>query len=198
MYDPYLNSVAGVGAPFANPFLAGIRPQPYGYRAPAPPPPGFLHPGMHAMQFNPAAIGYNLSQINPTIPGAPAMGARDQGLGLTAISFVNAGATTLATTGTPLTPFKGRRLLFAYTRTGGATGGVLSITKFMIGRSNQLVGNNGLPLDGFLGTSFGVDQSLAACSPAIPVDMEVTISAAPGAGDTVDIVGMILGETIGA
>ena len=198
MYDPYLNSVAGVGAPYANPFLyAGARaPAHYGYRAPARPPQVPFHPAMGA--YNPAQLGFHLSQINPTIPGAPQMGARDQGLGLTAISFVNAGATTLQTQGTPLTPFKGRRLLFAYTRTGGATGGVLSITKFMIGRSNQLVGNNGLPLDGFLGTSFGVDQSLAACSPAIPVDMDVTISAAPGAGDTVDVVGMILGETIGA
>lgn len=199
-WDPYLTPVAGVvGAPFGFPQPSPYGPRPPTYAAPY----GAPHPmpPMHqAMQLAPPHMtGYPLSYIQPSIPGVPNIGTRGQPVPFTSVTFSATSGTLLQMTGTPLKPFKGRRLQMAYVRTGATATGLLTITQFTIGVNNQLVGVGGLPVDGYLATAFGVELELAPCNAAIPITMSIQLTGtAITMTDNIVLSGQLIGDTLGA
>jgi len=197
-YNPYGAAPAG----YAPPGYA-LVPHP-GYMAPPPMPrvmppmPHPYYPGVGYQQpagYAGTAVPYR--RIMPQIPGVPALGFRDQAVGLGSDQFNASSAASLQLVGSPGRPFKGRRLLTDVTRTGTSATGLMTLTKFQIGDSNQLNGQQPLLFNAYGPTSFGVDHQLSACAPALPIILEVAITALPTMSDTVDIAAQINGETIG-
>lgn len=167
---------------------------------------GHPHPGVAPYPFQNAGYGaaaYGGSQvpfrrIMPTVPGAPALGFRDQAVGLGTVQFTATSGTTLQLSGSPGRPFKGRRLILDTTRVGATSTGLLTVTTFLIGDVNQLVGRGALLVSAYAPTAFGSDGQYSACAPALSIVLGVTTSLAPTAPDTITVGGQINGETIGS
>jgi hypothetical protein len=182
---------------------AGIpMPQYHPGAYPGPHAPAIFNPyrqltGYQAAPMAPAG-GVPYRRIMPTVPGAPALGFRDQSVGLGTVTFTATSGTTLTLSGSPGRPFKGRRLMFDVTRTGASATGLLTITAFNVGDVNQLIGTGALILNAFTPTSFGADGQYSACAPALTIRVGVTISSAPTMTDTVVVGGQINGETVGS
>lgn len=178
----------------------GLMPRQAIVPSPAYPPP-MPHPFYPGTGYQAAPFGGGTQvpyrRIMPQIPGVPALGFRDQAVGLGNDQFAAATATTLVLEGTPGRPFKGRRLLCDVTRTGTSATGLLTITSWFVGDVNQLNGRKPLLFTAYGPTAFGVDHQLSACAPALPISVGVTITALPTMTDTVDIAAQINGETIG-
>ncbi len=137
-------------------------------------------------------------RILPTIPGAPAIGAKLQPLGFTAVTFGAATGTALAATTRPQKPFKGRRLVVDIARTGASATGLVTITSITVGVNNQLVSTGAVGAGAFAATAFDCNVSLSACSSALDIAVNYAISAAPAMTDVVNIATTIFGETVGS
>jgi hypothetical protein len=137
------------------------------------------------------------SMLIPQIPGVPAPGARLQPLGLGATAFTAASGTLLQLQASPQRPFKGQRLIIDLTRTGATSTGLVTVTRLDVGTSNQLVGSGGISASAFQPTSFDANVSLDPATPGVNITLQLSISAAPGGADRVDIGGTIIGTTVG-
>lgn len=137
-------------------------------------------------------------RILPTIPGAPAIGAKLQPLGFTPVTFGAATGTALAATTRPQKPFKGRRLVVDIARTGASATGLITITSITVGVNNQLVSTGAVGAGAFAATAFDCNVSLSACSSALDIAVNYAISAAPAMADVVNIATTIFGETVGS
>lgn len=130
-------------------------------------------------------------------PGVQAGGARFDVLGLTSITFVNAGATSLQMTATVQKVFKGNRMVLVRNNVGAASPGLtVLIQNLFVGQTNQFVSAQPVPVEVFAATAFGVDMALDTVTPAINLLLNVTISAAPAAAETVTVSGSIFGLTL--
>lgn len=132
----------------------------------------------------------------PQNPGVPARGLRLQPLGLTAVSFTATSGTGLNMTALPQRPFKAKRLLIDFSRTGASATGLLTVTSINMGSDNQLVGQNPLPLAGFSATAFDLNIEFAPVTPGIQVVIGVGISTAPTMTDHVDLAGGFWGTAL--
>ena len=188
-----LNDLAAAPGMYMPP---GFHPGGQGFMPQAP----TLRPYYNAPQYQiapqqSASVPYR--RIMPTIPGAPALGFRDQSVGLGVATFTATSGVSLPLTGSPGRPFKGRRLMFDTSRVGTTSTGLLTITTFLIGDSNQLVGRGALLVNAFSPTSFGADGQYSACAPALTIALTITTSLAPSTTDTITVGGQFNGETIG-
>lgn len=178
----FFNSLADVvGAPLPMQFF-----QPQGGRAPMYP----QYPGGYP--------GIPSQRIIPTIPGAPAIGVKLQPLGFSTVTFTASSGTALAATTRPQKPFKGRRLVCDIARTGTTSTGLVSITAITIGVNNQLVSTGAVGAGAFAATAFDTNVELSACSTALDISVNYSISAAPTTTDTVAIATTLFGETVGS
>lgn len=148
--------------------------------------PGYGNPGIPSRR------------ILPTIPGAPAIGAKLQPLGFTTVTFGAATGTALAATTRPQKPFKGRRLVVDIARTGASATGLVTITSITVGVNNQLVSTGAVGAGAFAATAFDCNVSLSACSSALDIAVNYSISAAPAMADVVNIATTLFGETVGS
>jgi hypothetical protein len=137
-------------------------------------------------------------RIMPTIPGAPALGAKLQPLGFTTVTFGAATGTALAATTRPQKPFKGRRLVVDIARTGTTATGLVTVTSITVGVNNQLVSTGAVGAGAFAATAFDCNVSLSACSSALDIAVNYAISAAPTMTDVVNIATTLFGETVGS
>jgi len=182
---------AGVGAPYGwpppRPMMAPpFRPPQYGGYGYAPPAPSYPGPGIPS------------GRIVPTIPGAPAIGVKLQPLGFGTTTFTATSGTALPATTRPQKPFKGRRLVVALARTGASATGLVSIASLTIGVNNQFVSTGAVGADAFGPGAFDCNVELSACSTALDITVNYTITAAPTMTDTVAISTTLFGETVGS
>lgn len=130
-------------------------------------------------------------------PGVQSGGARYDVLGVTSIVFVNAGATALQMTAAVQKVFKGSRLVLVRNNVGAASPGLtVLVQNLFVGQTNQFVSAQPVPVEVFAATAFGVDMALDTVTPAINLLLNVTISAAPAAMESVTISGSIFGLTL--
>lgn len=149
--------------------------------------------------FPPAQYGgFPARRIMPSIPGAPAIGAKMQPLGFNAVAFTATSGTALPATTRPQKPFKGRRLVTDIARTGVTATGLITITSILVGVNNQLVSSQPVGAAAFAAGAFDVNVSLSACSSALDITVNYAISAAPTTTDRVDIATTLFGETVGS
>lgn len=186
----FFNSLAGVvGAPYSPYGGGGGYPMmPPQFRMPPPPPVpmGTMYPGIPS------------SRIMPTIPGAPAIGVRLQPLGFGAITFTATSGTALPASTQPQKPFKGRRLIVELARTGTSATGLVSIASITVGVNNQFVSTGAVSAGAFAANAFDANVELSACSSALNITVNYTISAAPTMTDTVVVGTTLFGETVGS
>lgn len=129
-------------------------------------------------------------------PGAPPVAEKQIPLGFGNQTFSSTSGTTLTFTARPQAVFRGRRLVIDLARTGASAVGLVTLTQFLIGTRNQLVGTLGIPVTAFAGTAFGVDMALDPAQPGIDVTLVMVISAAPTTTDTVVAGAAIIGSGI--
>jgi hypothetical protein len=134
----------------------------------------------------------------PTIPGAPMIGAKLQPLGFTVVTFTATSGTALSATTRPQKPFKGRRLVVDLARTGATATGLVTISSITVGVVNQLVSTGPVGAGAFAATAFDCNVSLSACSSALDIAVNYSISTAPTTTDTVAISTTLFGETVGS
>lgn len=135
--------------------------------------------------------------LSTPAPGVQGGGARFDALGLSSITFVNGGATSLQMTSTVQKVFKGSRLVLVRNNVGAASPGLtVLVQNLFVGQVNQFVSAQPIPVEVFAATAFGVDMALDTVTPAINLLLNVTISAAPAAAETVTISGSIFGLTL--
>lgn len=135
--------------------------------------------------------------LSTAAPGVQSGGARYEPLGLTPVTFVNGGVTNQQMTSAVQKVFKGSRLVLIRTNVGAASPGLtVTIQSIFVGQTNQAVSAQPLPVEGFAPTAFGVDMALDTVTPAINLFLNINISAAPAAMESVTITGMILGLSL--
>lgn len=180
----YFNSLAGVvGAPYMMPqaLQRGYAQYPQGPYRP-----------------NPYAGGIPSQRIIPSIPGAPAIGVKLQPLGFNVVTFTATSGTSLIASTRPQKPFKGRRLVCDLARAGATSTGLVTITALNIGVNNQLVSSGAIGVGAFAAGAFDCNVELSACSTALDISINYSISTAPTTTDTVAISSTLFGETVGS
>lgn len=178
----YFNSLAGVvGAPWPGSMVQRFAPQyPQPYRP------------------NPYQGGIPSQRIIPSIPGAPAIGVKLQPLGFNVVTFSATSGTALVASTRPQKPFKGRRLVVDLARAGTTSTGLVTITALNIGVNNQLVSSGAIGAGAFAAGAFDCNVELSACSTALDISVNYSISAAPTTTDTVSVSTTLFGETVGS
>lgn len=187
----YFNALAGVvGAPYSPPFMQS--PWAGGGNAYGPPwspmmqPPPVYGPGIPSQR------------IIPSIPGAPAIGVKLQPLGFNVVTFTATSGTALPATTRPQKPFKGRRLVVDIARSGATATGLVAIASVLVGVNNQFVSTGSVGAGAFAPTAFDCNVELSACTSALDITVNYTLSAAPTMTDTVTIGTTLFGETVGS
>lgn len=142
----------------------------------------------------PAAVARALSTA---APGVQSGGARYDALGLTSITFVNGGVTNQQMTSAVQKVFKGSRLVLVRNNVGAASPGLtVLVQSLFVGQTNQFVSAQPVPVEVFAATAFGVEMALDTVTPAINMLLNVSISAAPAAMESVTVSGAVLGLTL--
>ena len=137
-----------------------------------------------------------MNAINPVVPGAPQLGARNFPLGFGSFTFVNGGVTSTNLVANPQKPFKGLRLMVQVNRSTPG-GELVTITGLDVGTGNQLVSSQALPAEGFAANAFDTMLSLDPSTPGIIITLGIALSAAPAANETISVSAMLIGNTIG-
>lgn len=138
-----------------------------------------------------------LHEVQTPLTGVPGSMAAIFPLGFPVVQFNNAlGVTVLTTQSTPLKPMKGRRLTCSIARTAGASGISATITRLLIGATNILPSADGVDADSFAPTAVDMEMDFPPAGPGVPVFIEYTISAVPGAGETVTIATTLKGPGV--
>jgi hypothetical protein len=135
-------------------------------------------------------------QLMTPMPGVPKAGPRLEPVGFPAFAFVNAGATSIAQTTRPQKPFKGSRLVIDIARTGASAAGLLiTVVSLKVGARDVLVNANPIGAGTFAPGAFGIELMMDEATPGIDIVLTLATSAAPGAGDRVDVAATIIGMT---
>ncbi len=108
-------------------------------------------------------------------------------LGFSTIQFVNGGPTTLVMTGTPQRRGKPNRLTLIEARSAATVVGLVTIQDIKVGTLSQMMSNDPLPAGMFSADAVGTELEIAEVGPGIETTLIITISAAPPAGETLDL-----------
>lgn len=193
-YNPelgaYFNTLADVMAGPIGPYYQGPA---YGYGRPP-----FMPPQPPPYQPNPYQGGIPSQRLIPSVPGAPAVGARLQPLGFNALTFTSTSGTALVATTRPQKPFKGRRLVVSLARIGASATSLVQVTSITVGTSNQLVSQGPVDASAFAGGNFDVNVDLSPCTSALDLSVNYQVLTAPGAGDSIQVGTTLFGETVGS
>jgi hypothetical protein len=138
-----------------------------------------------------------VSALVPRTPGVPKPGAREFPLGFTPIQFGAATALTQNLVARPQRPHKGTRLVLDIVRSAAGSGGLITVSSFFVGQNNQLQSAQPIIAQAFVSDSTYVMLNLDPAVPGIDIVVGITLSAAPGAGETVDVGGALWGIAIG-
>lgn len=185
--DDYFDDLGALqmGAPFAMPFGGGRPMAPQRY-------------AQSPQRYAPSPRTVVPRQyLIPQNPGVPRPGLKLQPLGLSSISFTATSGTALNMTASPQRPFKAKRLIIDFTRSGATATGLVTVTSINVGTDNQLVGSGPLPAAAFAVTAFDANIEFAPATPGIEVSVGVSITAAPTMTDTIDVAGALFGTSLG-
>lgn len=190
---------AMMGFSFLDAMLHRAPPAPMHWGAP-PAPPAWGHPGGGSPfgSFFGAQAFHPIAAINPQIPGVSARGGRVQPLGFENGAFVVGGSAVVTVRARPERPFRGGRLVGAFTRTGATATGLLTLVSLQVGTDGQLISSDPISFDSLSPQSFGVQVDLTPAAVGNSIAATVAISALPtGAGDRVDFNLTAYGHTLG-
>jgi hypothetical protein len=137
------------------------------------------------------------AQLRRGAPGAPAVSEMMMPLGLGSVTFTNTTPLTASLAANPQLAFRPERLVLVTTRSSGATAIGVAVSDIKVGQRSQLVAPVDLPAETFAPTSFGVRLALDPCTPGILVSVALRITAAPGAGESVTVIGSLIGRSVG-
>lgn len=191
----FFDTMADVGAVYSpTPTQGG-----YYARQPArylPPPPMPQYPPQYPPSYPPGVIP--AQRLIPSVPGVPAVGSKLQPLGFNAVTFTSASGTALTATTRPQKPFKGKRLVIELSRTGATATGLVLVNSITVGVQNQLVSTGAVSAGAFAGQNQDCNVELSACSTALDISVNYSITTAPGVGDSVAVGTTLFGETVGS
>lgn len=114
-------------------------------------------------------------------------------LGFPTVTFGAATGTSLPSASAPFVPFKGKRLIIDIARTGATATGLISISQLLVGQANQLPNAQPISAASFAPGAFQTRLDLAEAGSAIPVQLQLNISAAPAMTDVVVVQPTLLG-----
>lgn len=147
---------------------------------------------------SPRGRSINPRRLVPRVPGAPGIIVGLQPLPLGTVVFTPTSGTLLQLVARPQRPFKGQRLVIARGNLGaGAPGLIVNVLRLEIGTNNQFVfGGAGVPIDAFQAGAFDTNMMLQPATPGVDITLQLQISAAPGAGESVTVSGAMWGTVI--
>lgn len=123
-------------------------------------------------------------------------GGRNQPFGLGSTVFTNVSGTALTLEKAPLEDFQGRRLVVDVTKSAGAAGIMVEITSLMVGSKNQLPqGLASMPAAAFASTAVQGGWIMNKAKASVPIALGLAVSAAPAAGETVNVSALIHGRS---
>ena len=127
----------------------------------------------------------------PLIPSVPGVNNNSKlyiPLGLGSFTFVNAGVTLNTFQTNPQKPVRPRRLWVDVSRSAGAGGISVDITDIKIGTKSMLGGAESIPAAQFAPDAFATKyQVFDSATPGTLISVFVSISASPGAGETIAV-----------
>lgn len=117
-----------------------------------------------------------------------------------ATGVFSATVTNITYTARPQRPFRGERLLTQVIRSGttAAAAAPVATNGIFVGTALQQLTIGALPLEFFTPTAFGVRLDLMPAEPGIDITMQTNLTAALTTTDTLTLLVMILGRSIGA
>jgi hypothetical protein len=137
------------------------------------------------------------AQLRRGAPGAPAVSEMMMPLGLGGFTFTNTTPLTANLSTNPQLAFRPERLVLVVTRSSGATAIGVAVTDIKVGQRSQLVSPVDIPAEAFGPTAFGVRLALDPCTPGILVTVSLRVTAAPGTGESVTVIGALIGRSVG-
>jgi|FLYL01.1.fsa_nt_gi hypothetical protein len=125
--------------------------------------------------------------INP-IPGVPGRAGAYLPLGLGRFNFTSATATSNTFTTNPQKPVRPRRLWITIARSAGASGIAVDVTDIKVGTASMLAGVESIPAEQFAPDAFAKEYNLfESATPGVEISVIVSLSAAPDAGENVNV-----------
>lgn len=137
------------------------------------------------------------AQLSRGAPGAPAHAEMMMPLGLGAVTFTNLTPTEATLSAPPQLAFRPERLVLVVTRSAGAAAIGVALSDLKIGQRSQLVAAVDLPAEAFGPNAFGVRLALDPATPGIVISARVRVTQAPGAGESVTVIGTLIGRAVG-
>lgn len=133
------------------------------------------------------------------LPGVPAQGKRRQYMGLGTVTFTPASGLSLSFSVDPQRPVIIRKLVIAPTRIGVTATGALALNQLNVGSNNQSVNAAGTPcpVELFGPTVMDNEVLFDVASPGVNISGSISISAAPGVGESVVVAIGAIVETVG-
>lgn len=138
-----------------------------------------------------------IAQLMAPISGVPSRGLRKSWTPMGSVTFTNASGTALNLQVQPQKPFRPTRQVYDLARTGATATGLVTLTDVSIGQNRQPAAPGAAPIGAFAAQAFDVDVDLDPANTSINVRADLAISAAPGAGDSVVVSGLLVGYMIG-
>jgi|DEB0MinimDraft_3_1074331.scaffolds.fasta_scaffold05063_6 hypothetical protein len=122
-------------------------------------------------------------------PGVPRVSTKRQILGFPVIQFTNGGPTTVTVTVNPQKPVFIRKLVIDEIRQGptAPSGGLVTIDEVSVGTVSQFASDDPVPAALFSPGTQENGVQFDQGEPGTTISVRVSISAAPAAGDTVDV-----------
>lgn len=132
-------------------------------------------------------------------PGVPPVAEKRMYLGLGDVTFTNTSAQLLTLTGNTFVPFRGGRVTLVVLRSAGAAAIGIRIVALLVGNVPQNAGTGLAPADAYgpLATDGSGSLMITGAGPGIPVTVQLSSTATPAAGETVNVSGQVVGEGIG-
>jgi len=136
------------------------------------------------------------AQLRRGAPGAPAISEAMMPLGLGQVVFTSSTPTVLTLTATPQLAFRPERLVLSVTKSSGAQAIGVSVRDLRVGQRSQLVSAQSIPAEAFAPAAFDVRLALDPAMPGIVITCDVAVSAAPGSGESVTVIGALIGRAV--
>lgn len=96
----------------------------------------------------------------------------------------------------PQRAFRMRRLVIDFGRVGATATGLVQVTQLTIGADPQFVATGSIPAAMFASTAVGVHLKGNAARPGVTVVLALSVTPAPGAGDTILVSAAATGPSI--
>lgn len=137
-------------------------------------------------------------RLIPSVPGAPGIGLKLQPLGFNIVTFSATSGAALPASTRPQKPFKGKRLVTEIARVGATATGLVTITSLTVGVNNQFVSTGAVSAGAFAATAFDVNMELSACTSALDISVNYSITPSPTGTDVAVIGTTLFGESVGS